>query len=353
MAGNEKTIVIAGVGMATPVGLSANDTYYTVRAGVGQFREIQIVDRARRFIDMATIPNNCMEWHPREKPGRQPLGFAERLYSLNKMAHEDLEFNLRPTSIQKERFPLYMGVPSLLLDRAQFIEFYNATEGLLNINDESIRIYSNDRAASLIALHDAMQSIKSGKIRGAYVGGCDSYASPRILHNLDRKRRLKTFDNLDAFIPGEGAGILLVTTEDVARQNNCPVYARLTGSKRGFEEGHLECDAPYRGDGLASCVTQLLEATEPAPNVAHIYTSQNGEEYWAKEWGTTYIRNSERFEYEFSINHPAECIGDTGAACGVIIAGLAAMAHWKGHIKTDTLVYASADAGERCAVLLG
>jgi 3-oxoacyl-[acyl-carrier-protein] synthase-1 len=78
----------------------------------------------------------------------------------------------------------------------------------------------------------------------------------------------------------------------------------------------------------------------------------NGESHWAKEWGVAFIRNRDRFVESHGMHHPADCHGDTGAAAGLIMVGLAALGIQEGYRSSPSLVYASSDQGERAVVLV-
>ena len=49
------------------------------------------------------------------------------------------------------------------------------------------------------------------------------------------------------------------------------------------------------------------------------------------------------------MHHPADCSGDSGAACGPIMAGLAALGIRDSYRRTPALVYGSSDRGARAA----
>jgi 3-oxoacyl-[acyl-carrier-protein] synthase-1 len=72
----------------------------------------------------------------------------------------------------------------------------------------------------------------------------------------------------------------------------------------------------------------------------------NGESHWAKEWGVGFLRSRASFDESHSMKHPADCFGDTGAAAGALLAGLAALDASSG----PALVYASSDLGPRASI---
>ena len=50
------------------------------------------------------------------------------------------------------------------------------------------------------------------------------------------------------------------------------------------------------------------------------------------------------------MHHPADCYGDTGAACGALMVSLAALGIKEGYRSSPALVYASSDQGARAAL---
>ena len=83
-----------------------------------------------------------------------------------------------------------------------------------------------------------------------------------------------------------------------------------------------------------------------------VYSSLNGESFWAKEWGVASLRFHSRFEKALRVEHPVECFGDPGAALGPLMVGLAAIGLTRGYRKGPCLVYCSSDREERAAVLV-
>ena len=71
----------------------------------------------------------------------------------------------------------------------------------------------------------------------------------------------------------------------------------------------------------------------------------------ARVWRTA-VREAEQaaIDPEYAIHHPADCLGDTGAASGIILTGLAAMGLQHGYRRSPCLVVCSSDFGERALV---
>ena len=76
----------------------------------------------------------------------------------------------------------------------------------------------------------------------------------------------------------------------------------------------------------------------------------NGENFGAKEWGVAHARNSGAIDPGFVLEHPADCVGDTGAACGPLLMAIAAMGLRERQIASPVLVYCSSDGATRGAL---
>jgi 3-oxoacyl-[acyl-carrier-protein] synthase-1 len=126
--------------------------------------------------------------------------------------------------------------------------------------------------------------------------------------------------------------------------------ALLSQVATGYEEGHLYSDKPYRGDGLAGTFEKFFQETGIKDPVKEVYSSMNGENHWAKEWGVAHIRNQAFFDAEHGMHHPADCFGDTGAASGILLISLAAIGLIEGYRGSPSLVTCSSDFGDRSAV---
>ncbi len=76
-----------------------------------------------------------------------------------------------------------------------------------------------------------------------------------------------------------------------------------------------------------------------------MYAGFNGEEMPAKEWGVAYTRNAEHFADDLQVEHPAEYLGDSGAALGAIMLGVVALMIAKGHLPEPRPIWATEDPG--------
>jgi 3-oxoacyl-[acyl-carrier-protein] synthase-1 len=192
--------------------------------------------------------------------------------------------------------------------------------------------------------------IRAGQRPFMVAGGVDSYRDLYVLGTLDQERRVKSDVHLDGFIPGEGAAFLLLAARGAAEAAGLAPLATLSPAAVAVEAGHLYSEEPYRGDGLAAALARLFGAGALAEPVQEVYSSMNGESHWAKEWGVGFLRNRAGFRPDHGMHHPADCLGDTGAACGPLLVGLAALGVREGYRRSPCLVYGSSDDGLRAAL---
>jgi 3-oxoacyl-[acyl-carrier-protein] synthase-1 len=176
-----------------------------------------------------------------------------------------------------------------------------------------------------------------------------------LLEALDGEGRLKTGEIADGFVPGEGAAFLLLGAPRRSRTHKSTPRVRIVATGLGSEAGHMYSAAPYHGAGLAEAFRAVFAAAPPdilQRRVACVYAGLNGESHWAKEWGVSHIRNANRFAEGVRVEHPADCMGDPGAALGLILLGLAARRQDPDPEGAPSLVWCSSDAAPRAAVLI-
>ena len=117
------------------------------------------------------------------------------------------------------------------------------------------------------------------------------------------------------------------------------------------EPGHRYSQTPYKGEGLSQAVTAALSALN-GRKAATVFSTMNGENLHAKEWGVANIRNQSSLAEKLRFEHPADCYGDPGAAAGPIMIVLAALGLNEGHVQGPCMVYCSSEHEKRGAVCL-
>lgn len=346
-------LVIASAGVVTPIGLSLAETAASARARVARLREIEWRDRRFEPFIVGTVPDDGL---PPLADGLAELPLQYREARMLRLAHVALEEALAPLQGKAGSIPLLLGLPeqhtTLPLQPKKFLAHLGLQmPGALDI-ERSVAV-SRGRAGGLMALREAAARLARGDANFVLVGGVDSLVDLYVLGTLDLQGRIRNEVNSDGFSPSEGAAFLLLSRASTARENGLTPLASLLGHAHGHEPGHLYSDDKYLGEGLAGTFASLLAETPPPEPIASVYSSFNGERYWAREFGVARLRHSKNFMPEHPMEHPAECFGDMGSAHGPALAALAAFAVQQGYRQAPCLVYASSDHGDRAASLLG
>lgn len=345
-------IVIAGAGVITPIGLSLAETAASARARVARLREIDWRDRRFEPFIAGTVPDEGL---PELAPALAAQGLPRREARLLRLAHAALEEAVAPLAGRVGALPVLLGLPEhhtlQPIDAGRFLLRLDAqAPGLIKPKDSGAA--PRGRAAGVMALRRAAERLAAGELPFMLVGGVDSLVDLFVLATLDQAGRIRNTDTSDGFSPSEGAAFLLLASAETAQAHGLAPLALLRGAAHALEPGHLYAQEPYLGEGLAAAVAQLLAESPPAEPINTVYCSFNGERYWAREFGVARTRQAAAFAPGQAMEHPAECFGDLGAACGPTLAALAAHGLQHGYRGAPCLVYASSDRGERAAALL-
>ncbi len=210
-------------------------------------------------------------------------------------------------------------------------------------------VITQGRVAAAVAMAQARALITQGKAKRVLVAAVDSMLSWSTLKHYFQQHRLLTATNSNGFMPGEGAGAMLIGgTQASGTQLVC------SGVGFGIEKAHLASEEPLRADGLTRAIKAALEdASCQMHDMDYRITDLAGEQYYFKEAVLASTRTMRVLKEEFDIWHPAECIGEVGAVAGVAILAMASAACQKGYTKgSGILCHMANDAGQRAAMTL-
>lgn len=183
------------------------------------------------------------------------------------------------------------------------------------------------------------------------VGGSDSYRDYLRLGPLSEESRLLTANSMDGFAPGEAACFILLTRHPEMAMVRDEHIIALHPPGIADEPGHLGSEQPYLGEGLDQAFKKALVGHQKA-DIQSIFSSMNGENHWAREYGVANLRNKSAFSEMVEIEHPADQLGDLGNATGTLLIALAAE-HLFNHVQKSTgLVYCSSDSAKRGAIVI-
>jgi 3-oxoacyl-[acyl-carrier-protein] synthase-1 len=360
-------IVVTGLGAVSPVGLCVQATCAALRAGIARMGEIET-----HFVDgelLGKVPviggrvpterfeEGCApdEWPGHDRfevpppPSREKLVApgTERLVELALPAAREALSDARPAPGRGETIGLYFGTdeqddPTPLTD---------ALKDVLGDSLEVAVAVPGGRAGALAAISVAIADLRAGKVQGVLAGGVDSLVRGPVLVRLEAAGILKSESVPQGVIPGEAAAFLYLETGESARKRGARVLARLLSAGTDVEPSAGTND-PNRGAGLTRVLHQVCRDAGGLEAPPLVICDLNGDRYRALEWAMASVRTVGKLHGDMEILHPADCIGDCGAASGALNAAWAIVALLKGYAgAARVLVWGGSEGKMRAAAV--
>lgn len=349
MSQTEK-LYLAAMGMLSPLGDSPEFTAASVTAGISAYQASDYENRHGEFVTMTGVPDKTYEDFDIEiDEGVEYCELYDRIIKMAILAAEQV-FQRHPVSKPvplilslAENRPYDLNInPELLLDN-----LINQAE--LPIDPQQVRTVHTGRAAVIHSLDLAQGFLNGSQNDYVLVGASDSHWDSTVIALLDKAGRALAPGEKNAFAPGEGACFLLLTRQPEKALQIDGHLISLSNPGTAEEAGHLNSKEPYLGEGLHQAFQQALN-NHQGDKIHSIYSSMNGEHHWAKEYGVATSRNQQHLADNLIHQHPADCLGDLGAASGAVLIALAVENLKKLPGPTCHLVYTSSDGPWRSAL---
>jgi len=362
-----ETIVITGCGALTPVGLSAAATGAALRAGIARLQEIPGAFVDASFNDEkpacgGRVPLEWFEGEPtaEEWPGHERFGAplppprhslvapgGERVIGLAVPALQ--EALAAATGRQPPPGPvgLYLGVDELERD-AVLSACCRQMAGMEVVP----ALFAEGRCAGLLALARAVADLRQGTVAGALVGGADSLIRAPVLARLREQGLLQSPAHPQGIVPGEAAAFLFLETAGTAERRGTLPQAQILALAQG-EEPTVGSEEPNQAVGLTQVLRQAIQEAGGLAAPPLVICDLNGDRYRAMEWAFASLRTIGGLHGEAVLWHPADCIGDCGAASGPLNCLWATQAFGKGYARAErALIWGASDNSRRAAAML-
>ena len=333
-----RPLAVRGTGMVTGVGLSAASTCAAIRSAIDNFRRSGFIDGAGEMLLASEVP----------------LGGNHRGASrLRRMAAEAARECLTacpqadPASTALLLCLAEKARPGTPLDEAQ----------LLAELQQELGVRFHLRSAAIAQGHVALatawshaQALLDGRgPKHVLLVATDSLLSGAAIAHYEADRRLLTSENSDGFIPGEAAAAVLLqeATAEPEPRLVC------TGIGFGMEQATIDSDTPLRAEGLTLAITEALRAAGHGEGALKFkIIDAAGAQYQFKEASLAFSRLDRTKRAEFELWHPADCIGEVGAAIGAVMVAVLYAAFTKRYAcGTPVLMHLGNDSGERAALV--
>jgi 3-oxoacyl-[acyl-carrier-protein] synthase I len=330
-------VAIVGCGMMTGVGLTAEASCAALRAGIDNFRETRFIGPGGEWIIGCEVPldepwrgiaklarllagplRECMDLIPDTSPETVPV--------LLCVAEED-----RPGRLDGLGNPLFFQACDLL-----GVRFHPQSS-----------VFAAGRAGAAAALYRASRMIHEDGFRHVVVAAADSYLIGGTLAAYGEQDRLLTAAAMNGFIPGEAGAALMVAA---------PPADGLLCRGIGFavETATIASGEPLRADGLTAAIRDALAAAGIGfGHLDYRITDISGEQHAFKETALALARLLRDRKEEFDLWHPADCIGEVGAAALPCMLAVSLHAARKGFAPGPSLLaHLANDDGRRAALVL-
>ena len=329
---------VAATGVVCPIGIGSAQASASFRAGLSAFSESSVHNREFEPIRMALLPEDAL---PPLADALQNSSLTTRQRRLLRLLSPALAA-LADSLPSPEQTPLYLALPGshpgiAPPDWAAFFEALQPQTGLA-FDQARSKLFLEGRAGGLLALEAALDALPGGPAQ-VVVAGADSFLDLRLLATLDQDGRILGERVMDGFIPGEAAACLLLTRKRPTANS----VTQVVGATSAQDPGHRYGEAPALGEGLAQAIEAMRSTCSSFGPVHTVFAGLNGESFGAKEWGVARIRHSDLLAEGTTVEHPADCYGDVGAATGPLLMALADETLRRGDRRGPALVWASSD----------
>ena len=361
------TIVVSGLAACTPAGLHARSTCAALRSGIGNVGELTTHSIDSELFDKepmtgGRVPTEWLRGEPEEEqwPGHERFGIPlpppgdtrvppgiERVLELCGLAISEIRHDADLDQMQPGEYRVYVGLNELEPAPVVVDELRRRLGG----DPERYATETSGRAAGLSLLEQAVKELRAGTIQGALVGGVDSLIRQPVAEKLDGERRIRSATAPEGFNPGEAAAFIYLEPAASAQQRGRTIYATVSAVAVA-EEPSAGTEKPNRATGLGKAL-RAVRREASLEGMPLVVCDLNGERPRAHEWMLAATRALGDLHGDEEVWHPADCLGDSGAAAGVVDLVWAAMALHRGYAPLPrALVWGASDGALRAAAVL-
>jgi 3-oxoacyl-[acyl-carrier-protein] synthase II len=287
-----KRIVITGMGAVTPLGIGTEAYWDGLMAGRSGVGRITHFDPAEFDVKIAAEVKDFEpgDWVDR-KEARRMDRFAQFGVAAARMALQDAGLTITDENANRVGVLVGSGIGGLLSLEDQMRVLIE--KGPSRVSPFLIPMMIADMAAGHIsiltgakgpnstvvtacatgahALGDSLEILRRGGADAMIAGGTEAAITPlgvagfgnmkamTARFNDDPHRASRPFDrDRDGFVMGEGAGVVLLETEEHAKRRGAKIYAELAGYGMSGDAFHMTQPAP-EGEGVARAMRLALD----------------------------------------------------------------------------------------------
>lgn len=268
----KRRVVVTGLGMITPLGLTVQDTWDNILKGKSGVRPIDAFDPSRlttRF--SASVQGFDPDRYLTSKESRKIDRFIQYAFDASKQALEDSGLVITEENsprvgvaigsgigglplIEKNHDALLEGgprkispffIPSAIINMAAgfvSIKFKLKGPNIAIVTACTTGAHNIGHAARIIAYGDADVMVAGGTEMATTELGMGGFAAARALstRNEEPEKASRPWDrDRDGFVLGDGAGIMVLEEYEHARKRGARIYAELQGFGMSADAFHI------------------------------------------------------------------------------------------------------------------
>ncbi len=283
--------VVTGLGVVSPIGLTVDEFWANLVAGVSGIAPITAFDASNLHVKIAgEVKGFDARNYINHKEARRMQRFAQFAVAVSRMALEDAGLEITPQNGASVGIVMNTGgggMNQVAIDEHVMIEkgpdrvtpfFVPLMAPNMASSQPSIQLGIRGPvitsvaacAAGTMAMVEALRLIRFGDADVVIAGGTESCMLPLAFAGLDNMHALsnrndeparasRPFDrDRDGFVFGEGAAALVVESEEHARARDARILCELAGGAITGDAFHITAPQPT-GEGAVLAMTRALK----------------------------------------------------------------------------------------------
>jgi 3-oxoacyl-[acyl-carrier-protein] synthase II len=350
-----RRVVVTGMGMLTPLGLTMKDSWAGILAGHSGARPIDFFDVSEYTTQFsASVQGFDPEVYLNSKDARKVDTFVQFAVAASLQAMEDA--GLEVTDANRDRIGVAIGsgiggLPfieknhsAVLTAGPRRISPFFIPGSIINMAAGYISILKGLRGPTIsivtactTSAHNigqAMRMIAYGDADVMLAGGAEMATCPLGLGGFGAMRALSTRNDApekasrpwdkdrDGFVLGDGAGVLILEEYEYAKKRGARIYAELAGFGMSSDAYHISAPDPD-ADGFVRCMNAALnDAKLPLDAIdyinAHGTSTPKGDEIEANSVKKTFGAHAYKLAVSSTKSMTGHLLGAAGAVESII-----------------------------------
>lgn len=294
--GEQRRVVITGLGVVTPVGNDVNTMWENIIAGNSG---IDVTTRVNTDDYPAKVAGEVKDFEPLnfidKKDVRRMDPFTQYAVAASKMAVEDAGLVINESNANRVGVWIGSGIGGMQTWEEQHRKLIE--KGPRRVSPFFVPMMIPDMAAGQVSIQlgakginsctttacasgassigDAFKAVQRGDVDYIIAGGTEApitdmafagFSSAKALStNPDPKTASRPFDkNRDGFVMGEGSGILIMESLETALERGAHIYGEIVGYGATGDAYHITAPAD-NGEGAARAMQQALNDAGLSP----------------------------------------------------------------------------------------